>query len=38
MRRLGGAPDRIKGTSARFAACESLAIPDASRVSETIKA
>jgi MFS family permease len=27
MRRLGGAPDRIKGTAARFAACESLAIP-----------
>lgn len=27
MRRLGGAPDRIQGTSARFAACESLAIP-----------
>lgn len=27
MRRLGGAPDRIQGTAARFAACESLAIP-----------
>ena len=27
MRRLGGAPDQIRGTSARFAACESLAIP-----------
>jgi MFS family permease len=27
MRRLGGPPDRVKGTSARFAACESLAIP-----------
>jgi MFS family permease len=27
MRRLGGAPDRIRGTAARFAACESLAIP-----------
>ena len=27
MRRLGGTPDAIKGTSARFAACESLAIP-----------
>jgi MFS family permease len=27
MRRLGGAPDRIKGTAARFAACEALAIP-----------
>jgi MFS family permease len=27
MRRLGGDPDRIKGTASRFAACESLAIP-----------
>jgi MFS family permease len=27
MRRLGGAPDQIKGTAGRFAACESLAIP-----------
>jgi MFS family permease len=27
MRRRGGAPDRIRGTAARFAACESLAIP-----------
>jgi MFS family permease len=27
MRRLGGAPDRIKGTASRFSACESLAIP-----------
>jgi hypothetical protein len=27
MRRLGGAPDQIKGTASRFAACESLAIP-----------
>lgn len=34
MRRLGGAPDRIKGTAARFAACESLAIPAASQVLE----
>jgi MFS family permease len=34
MRRLGGAPDRIKGTSARFAACETLAIPAASQATE----
>jgi len=34
MRRLGGAPDRIQGTSARFAACESLAIPAGSSVVE----
>jgi MFS family permease len=33
MRRLGGAPDRIKGTAARFAACESLAIPAGPEVS-----
>jgi MFS family permease len=29
MRVLGGKPDSIRGTSARFAACESLAIPAA---------
>jgi MFS family permease len=34
MRRLGGAPDRIKGTAARFAACETLAIPAASQATE----
>jgi predicted MFS family arabinose efflux permease len=34
MRWLGGAPDRIKGTSARFAACETLAIPVASAAVE----
>lgn len=27
MRRLGGAPDRIRGTAARFAACDALTIP-----------
>ena len=27
MRRLGGAPDQIKGTAGRFAACETLSIP-----------
>ena len=34
MRRLGGPPDRIQGTAARFAACESLGIPAASQVLE----
>ena len=34
MRRLGGAPDRIKGTAARFAACETLAIPSPSTGTE----
>jgi MFS family permease len=34
MRLLGGAPDRIKGTAARFAACEALAIPAGSPVLE----
>ena len=34
MRWLGGAPDRIQGTSARFAACESLAIPAAGEALE----
>lgn len=34
MRRFGGAPDRIKGTSARFAACETLAIPVAAQATE----
>jgi MFS family permease len=34
MRRLGGAPDRIKGTSARFSACETLAIPVAAQATE----
>jgi MFS family permease len=38
MRRLGGAPDRIKGTASRFAACESLAIPVASEVVEAREA
>jgi MFS family permease len=27
MRRVGGSPDRVKGTASRFAACETLAIP-----------
>ena len=34
MRRIGGAPDRIKGTASRFAACESLAIPVTSNAVE----
>jgi predicted MFS family arabinose efflux permease len=38
MRRLGGQPDQIRGTSARFAACESRAIPSASDVLRTREA
>jgi MFS family permease len=34
MRRLGGAPDRIKGTASRFAACETLAIPAPSTAAQ----
>jgi len=37
MRRLGGAPDRIKGTAARFAACESLAIPAGSQPVQVVQ-
>ena len=38
MRRIGGTPDRVKGTASRFAACESLAIPVASEAVEAREA
>ena len=34
MRRQGGAPDRIKGTASRFAACEALVIPSPSTTTQ----
>ena len=34
MRRLGGAPDRIRGTAGRFIACDSLTIPAGSTAVE----